>query len=452
MLSDFIQQDQIRNLNLKESGYVRQNQLKKPKQLLFQIILPIILCFVLFNYYQLLNQPQLINQEINLNEINQDKVVNFNESSELLNQTQKDSEIQINQINQEKEQENDLEKKQYKEQENLKDNEIINNKHLNSNESDKIFNYQLINSIFYVDMCYAFAFNKEASIMITTNSKYINLYEFKDGQIQLIQTLQGHKDDVRTLYFMKNSNQFISGSDDNNIIIWEIKYNQWQIQQQLNGHTSSIVHIIMNNKEDLIISASEDGTIKFWEKQHNQWKLTQTISDFYIVFSLSLNESQNQLISSNDKSIIVMKQQGNDKKWVQIQKIELENKGFRLSFSGDNQFTFQPISGQYMNLYEWNNLTKQYVKIKDILVQSGDNYYDYWLFPQQFIMEKSILINKFGSVVNVIKKNQNGEFINLQSILFQDNLLYGSATDNGDYLVTWDYKSKEIQIRIYVEK
>ncbi|CAD8094098.1 unnamed protein product [Paramecium sonneborni] len=224
---------------------------------------------------------------------------------------------------------------------------------------------------------------------------------------------------------MKNSNQFISGSRDKTIIIWEIKNNQWQIQQQLNGHTDYILHIIMNNKEDLIISASYDRTIKFWEKQHNQWKLTQTISNFNLVYSFSLNESQNQFISSNfDNSIIVMEQQGNDKKWVQIQKIELETFCYLLSFIGDNQFTFQPDSGQYMNLYEWNNLTKEYVKTKDILVQSGDNLDDFLLFPQQFIKEKSILINRFGKVVNVIKKNQNGEFINLQSILFQSNLLF----------------------------
>ncbi|CAD8209465.1 unnamed protein product [Paramecium pentaurelia] len=39
-----------------------------------------------------------------------------------------------------------------------------------------------------------------------------------------------------------------------------------------------------------------------------------------------------------------------------------------------------------------------------------------------------------------------------QSIEFGTQFIYGYMTDDGQYLITWDYKSKEIQIRKYEEK
>ncbi|CAD8118309.1 unnamed protein product [Paramecium sonneborni] len=182
---------------------------------------------------------------------------------------------------------------------------------------DKRFSSELINSIKLNGDCFAIAFNKELSIKITGNDNDIDVHEFKDGQIQFFQTLKGHDVDVSTLYFMKNSNQFISGGYDNTKIIWQIKNSKWQAQYKLK-HTGFVNHIITNAKENLIISASDEETIKFWQKQHDQWKLIQTISDLDFAYNLSLNESQNQLICANGDHL--MEQQRDDKRWIQIQK------------------------------------------------------------------------------------------------------------------------------------
>ncbi|CAD8131362.1 unnamed protein product [Paramecium sonneborni] len=141
------------------------------------------------------NQPQ-IEKEIDI-QINKEikKVLSSKRSFERLSQSKREYEININKINQEidnrKEQGKYLEKEQ--------ENQIKKEKDLNSNGSDKIYNYKLI-----------IAFNKESSIMITTNDNDRDVQEFKDGQSQLIQTLKGHEYDVAALYFMKNSNYFIS--------------------------------------------------------------------------------------------------------------------------------------------------------------------------------------------------------------------------------------------------
>ncbi|CAD8130247.1 unnamed protein product [Paramecium sonneborni] len=66
--------------------------------------------------------------------------------------------------------------------------------------------------------------------------------------------------------------------------------------------------------------------------KQDQWLCQQTITD-YIIYSLSLNEQQNKLIScSDDKQILVIEQQKLDKKWTAKQIIQVDYYGFRLCF------------------------------------------------------------------------------------------------------------------------
>ncbi|CAD8214599.1 unnamed protein product [Paramecium octaurelia] len=101
-----------------------------------------------------------------------------------------------------------------------------------------------------------------------------------------------------------------------------------------------------------------------------------------------------------------------------------------------------------MHVYEINSTNKQYSKTNQIDVKSDSNGCDYF-FPQQYIKSKCLLVNKNGKNVNLIRKNQNGHFITQQSLQFGHNQLYGSMSENGQYLMTWDQNSKEIQIRKY---
>ncbi|CAD8130898.1 unnamed protein product [Paramecium sonneborni] len=102
-----------------------------------------------------------------------------------------------------------------------------------------------------------------------------------------------------------------------------------------------------------------------------------------------------------------------------------------------------------MHIYEMNNTNQQYLKTKHILVKGGGD--DYYFFPQQHIKSKCLLVNRNGKYVNSIRTNENGEFKTEQSIEFIDYQLYGCLSDDGQYLITWDYISKELQIRKYYE-
>ncbi|CAD8095144.1 unnamed protein product [Paramecium sonneborni] len=470
LLGQFLKGNQIRSQSLKNPEFKllqninkQDNQQKQNKKMyLLWIFLPIILailCIIQLNLFQISTQVIDFDQSINSQAFNssqnksQDNDIFIidsihkhiskedNQSNINFNITRPGVDINQEQIYKFKENKSLLEKAQQNQKKKTYQQEQL----------EKSFKYELIYSINQSQWCGAISFNKDSSFLIASSEKNINIFEFKKG---LIQTLEQHKDWVTALYFMKNSNDFISGSADKSIIIWKFMENKlWQRKQQLIGHESTINRVIMNSKEDLIISCSSDKTIKIWKKQNDLWFLAQTILEHNKdVYSISLSESENKLIScGQDGQILVMEQQKNNQEWIVIQKIETKVFGYRLSFIGDNQFTFQPHRGEFMHLYELNNLTKQYLKIKDIQVKNG-NVEDQSLFSQQYIKEKSLLINKYGRVINLVQKNQNGEFLNKQQIEFGHYYLYGSVTDNGEYLVTWNSKNNQLQIRQFQEK
>ncbi|CAD8130361.1 unnamed protein product [Paramecium sonneborni] len=239
---------------------------------------------------------------------------------------------------------------------------------------------------------------------------------------------------------MKNTNNFVSGSGDNQIIIWQATGNyQWKCSQKLNEHSNEIFCLLLNNANNLIISGSRDTTIKFWMKK-DQKLCQQTIEDHTdYVSSLSLNERQNKLIScSEDQQILIIEQQELNKQWFVTQKIQVDQFGLRLCFINDDQFAFQPKCKDQMHLYEIDINTKQYRKIKKIGVKCGSI---------DDVCSKCLLVNKNGRNVNLIRKKQNGDFIILQSIEFNTHLIYGQLSNDGEYLITRDKESKEIQIR-----
>ncbi|CAD8213107.1 unnamed protein product [Paramecium pentaurelia] len=299
----------------------------------------------------------------------------------------------------------------------------------------KAFSYQIIeaNSIKQQEYCWAVAINKDCSIVAAGCNKLIKIYEFQQGMLKLNQVLNQHKNNVFTLIFMKQQNQLISG-DQRLILICN-----W------------IRCIILNNNEDLFISSSDDKTIKFWVKK-NQWIFQQSITDHSsYVNQLSLNEQQNQVISCGyDGLILVIEQSETNKKWIVKQKIQVDSIGYRLCFINNNLFTFQPINGNLMYLYQINSVSKQFTKSKDITINQGNEGSE--LFPKQFIKQKQLVVNKHCEYVHLIRFTENAEFKVEQSIQFGTNSIFGSLSDDGQYLITWDQTSYQIQIREFKEQ
>ncbi|CAD8100635.1 unnamed protein product [Paramecium primaurelia] len=306
-------------------------------------------------------------------------------------------------------------------------------------KSSSQFSYQLIqdNSFQQFEYCYAISINKDCSIVAAGSDKQIKIFEFKQGMLKLNQIINEHKSYVSILNFMKQSKQFISGD--------------WVIQR----HSNPINCLILNKNEDLFISCSDDKTIRFWakkNKQNNEWICQQIISDHIRwVYQIILNEQENQVIScGKDGLILVIEYSESNKIWVVIQKIVENCRGFRIGFINDNLFTFKPIDGNLMHVYEKNSVSKEFTRNKDIILTQGDD--GYGLFPQQFIKQKQLIVCKHDKYINLIRKAQNGEFKVEQYIEFNTYYIYGQMSDDGEYLITWDNSSNEIQIRRYIEQ
>ncbi|CAD8128832.1 unnamed protein product [Paramecium sonneborni] len=302
------------------------------------------------------------------------------------------------------------------------------------------------------ESCYAIAINKGFSTLVTGCDSKIKVFEFKQGMLKQIQILDEHQDYVTTLNFMKNQNQFLSGSYDSSVIIWSNEqHNQWISQQKLNGKTICINCLIVNNNEDLIVLGCYDRTIQFWIKE-NEWLCLQAITDHSSsVYGLSLNQQQNRIISCGyDNQILIIEQSQQNKEWIVIQKIKVEQYGYRICFIDNNMFTFQSFDKEQMSIFKMSSINKQYTQIQHISVKGGSDFNCF--FPQQYIKAKSILVNKNGEYTNLIRKKQNGEFLTQQSIHLGTSNLTGVMSEDGQYLITWDDKSKQIQIRKYNEE
>ncbi|CAD8213056.1 unnamed protein product [Paramecium pentaurelia] len=316
----------------------------------------------------------------------------------------------------------------------------------------KPFSYEIIeaNSIKQQESCWAISINKDFSIVAAGCNKLIKIYEFQQGMLKLNQVLNEHQREVVTLNFVKQSNQLISG-DQGYILIWQYNNNSWICSQTIDGHNDWIRCIILNNNEDLFISSSADKTIKFWVKK-NEWIYQQTITDHSgWVNQLSLNEQQNQVISCGyDGLILVIEQSETNKNWIVKQKIQVDCIGYRLCFINDNLFTYQPVNGNLMYVYEMNSVSKQFTKSKDIRINQGND--SCLLFPQQFIKQKQLVVNKHDKYVHLIRFTENAELKVEQSIRFGTNDIFGQLSDDGEYLITWDQTSYQIQIRKFKEQ
>ncbi|CAK59566.1 unnamed protein product (macronuclear) [Paramecium tetraurelia] len=315
---------------------------------------------------------------------------------------------------------------------------------------EKVFSFLLNDrSIKQEDPCRSFAFNSNCSYLIAACDKSIKLFSFNTEHLIFLQSLNDHPSMIVCCTFLKGQNRFISGCLDGSMLIWSnCKENGsvWECEQTLNGHTDYLGHIIHGKVENMIISCSNDKTIRFWKKSQN-WELKQILEGHNeYICSISLNESENKLISgAYDDQILISEPKGQDKKWTVIQLIKVEW-GRRLCFITDTLFTFQPCKKQLMHVYEQKDSTIGFIKSREIRVESkGDECF--WLFPQQFSKKTGILINKNCHLVNIIRWRRKKKFYTDQVIFFGTKEIYGSMTDDGEWLVTWDDKSKEIQLR-----
>ncbi|CAD8108335.1 unnamed protein product [Paramecium sonneborni] len=326
----------------------------------------------------------------------------------------------------------------------------------NQAKNKKHFQYKLSSLHKQEGSFCALAINSKNDLLAVGSDSEIKIFNFKRGYLKQLQVISLRAYNLSLLIYCKKKPFLISAQGASSLMIWNSSLiSNPKFICKMIGHSQQIISMTLDPiLEDLIISGSHDNNIKFWSI-YNKWFCKQTISEHTKpVLSLIMNSQGNQLIScSQDKQIFII-DRNNQTQWLIKQKILLPTYGYRLSYITDSIFIFLPNSyydGTHLYIFKINDLIKQYQKLCQIPIQ-GKNQYCYYYFPLLFIQSKNILLIKNGCYVNLLQiipsMSQNNFIYQLeQTIQFQNKYIYGTLTDDGEFLIIWDEESEQIQIR-----
>ncbi|CAD8213183.1 unnamed protein product [Paramecium octaurelia] len=327
-------------------------------------------------------------------------------------------------------------------------------------QQENNFSYEIISIYHQGQFSNALAINRSNTLLLVGSKKKFKIFQFKHKYLKQIQQINKHFDNVTTLNFFQIKQWLISGSRDNNIIIWSsnlVINSKYVIK--LKSHSDWINCLVLHPlSEDLAISGSKDSTIKFWCISLSS--CVQTIKLFnQQIYSLSINNIGNKLISCSDNnSILILKALSFDQ-WIITQRIVVSNFGYRLSFVKNEIFVFQPYRQSNLEIYQLNYENEKFFKITEAEIQGGDQPCNYY-FPMVYVSSKNCLLIKQGYKLNIIKivfstKEEIEEYKLQQVIDFKKVLwsqIFGTMSQDGQFLITWDFKSHLFQIREYAHK
>ncbi|CAD8203986.1 unnamed protein product [Paramecium pentaurelia] len=323
--------------------------------------------------------------------------------------------------------------------------------------NSQIYNFEPIGcQIKRKQQCQAFAFNTTNTLLFVGFQNSLEIYSFSDGTLKYLRQFKKHKEKISSLNYLKRSQNIISSSFDNSIIVWSKNLlSSSKYIQKLSQHNEEILCLVIEPiQENWIVSGSHDETIKFWIQKKSQWIVQKSIEGNYSpIWSLSMLESGVKLISLSSNYIMVFKYCNS--KWILDQKIEHQTFGLRVCFINNETFIFQPEYQNFFYIYTLNKKGEYITKTKnpsDEEAEPDDN-----LFPALYNNNKSIVLLKNMNDVSIFKvqRNQNKKVMDFkinQIIKFQVTSVYGTLSDDGEYLITWDDHSKLIQVRKWIKK
>ena len=133
------------------------------------------------------------------------------------------------------------------------------------------------------------------NIISVSSDKSINIY---DINLNIIQNIKNAHDDWINYVQIKDENNFITCSDDENIKLWIKNNNEFTINKIIkNAHEDRINKVIYCSNGN-IISCSHDNTIKIWD--NDNFKNIKTLFHSDYIYSLLFLEDKNFLISSGN--------------------------------------------------------------------------------------------------------------------------------------------------------
>ncbi|CAD8176752.1 unnamed protein product [Paramecium pentaurelia] len=331
-------------------------------------------------------------------------------------------------------------------------NEILNNlnQSIQEQQQNQVTLQFIDDSIEQKEGCRAIVFDPKGKIMVSTSGKEIKIWNFDNGKINLIQTLQEHQEFVNCLVYSQIQQFFISGSSDKSIRLWKYVNNKWQSSKRYNEHKGMIYCVILTQKEDQLISSSNDKSIKIWMVDFNNDQLRFLYSlekHTGIIYSLSLNQSEQIMVSSGVDQIIIW-QNGKNNKWkfLQVVKQTLQEIGCHVKFLKENQFIWLPEKSNNLCVFEYQDGEFKENLYKRVCFQKNQGYLNEFNFPIIYNEDKNLICLRHLQHICLLKAQNDGQLQIIQEFDCKHQCIYGTITNNGQYLIFWGAEKNKYEI------
>ncbi|CAD8108058.1 unnamed protein product [Paramecium primaurelia] len=300
----------------------------------------------------------------------------------------------------------------------------------------------------YFHLSYAIVFDKTGQIMISSDETKVIIWNFEKGKFKLNQSYQVHLKDVTCFVYSQQSNNFISGSNDANIICWQqINDKEWKYSQPFQQHNSYINCLILNKQENQLISGGNDYSIKIWKPDFLKNDLTflyHLDSNSNYIYSISLNQSETIMASCGLTEFIIW-EKGLQEKWEFKYKQSIPQIGNKVYFMNNQQLLWvtQNQENDILIFELQDGIFNQNSKKTIQLNKNNNKCEDFCYFPIIYNKNKNILLIRHKHHIYLIRELKDCTFNIMASLHIQNEFIFGTITNDGQYLVFWDDKSRK---------
>ncbi|CAD8117105.1 unnamed protein product [Paramecium sonneborni] len=297
----------------------------------------------------------------------------------------------------------------------------------------------------------AIAFDSKGQILVTgsraNHDKAIyQIWNFNNGALKLKQSFQ--LDEASGIIFSKKNPHFITFTTV--ITSWKhIQPNDWQKSKSVfkpgSGFRPTLLCGELNQDESLFYVGDAMGSIQIWKVEFDQNEVTyleELQKPQERILSLSLNPSENILVSCSNFIHVWQKGENNQWKFKYVVKPAcITQQGNKIKFLSNEQFIWIPKGIDSVCVFELEqgffqeNLDKQIQLTKS---NTEDNFQGPIIYNQ----EKNVIIILRKTHIHIIQKLSNGIF-KMQEKMGRNGYINGGAlTENGQFLVIWDSEKK----------
>ncbi|CAD8203422.1 unnamed protein product [Paramecium octaurelia] len=300
------------------------------------------------------------------------------------------------------------------------------------------------------EQCNVIVFDSSGLIMVSTEKYDIKVWSFSNGSIKLLKILQGHTNWIQCIVYSNKRNSLISCSGDKTIRCWQqLNQDDWISSQPYQQHRDYVWCIILNSNEDLLFSGSKDKSIKVWKVDFNQnsLKFLYSLDEHNnFVVSLSLNQSENQLVSCarDQNQIIIWERRENDQfEFKYFVKQSIQEQGYKVKFIKDNQFIWITGGEKIDKFYIFELKLGVFQENQDKTIQLiiNNQYYDQYRFPIIYNKERNLILVRHKTYIYIIREINDGNYKIYDQLNCDTTLIFGTISNNGQYLVYWDDKN-----------